>query len=148
MLRDKEDEISKSKKQLRWAKEDAIKEYRDSDTVLTELGNSFSDGFDDCLHQVKASFSGLDLSHITIDAEGQTLAHPVDFEATDELFADDPTLEGDKEAAPNTDQMKSVEEESCPFEGYPTIEEKDGEIVVDLQYTLIFVYLIYIYSFF
>ena len=49
-LKDKEDEITKSKKQLYWAKEDAIKEYRDSEAFLVELGGPFADGFNDCLH--------------------------------------------------------------------------------------------------
>ena len=101
VLKDKEDEISKSKNQLCQAKEDAIKEYRDSDTLLVKLGGSFADGFNDCLHQVKASFSSLDLSHITIDAEGQTPARPIDSEGTNELFAYDTTNpQGDKEASP------------------------------------------------
>ena len=48
-LKDKKDEITKSKKQLHRAKEDAIKEYRDSEALLAELGGPFADGFDDCL---------------------------------------------------------------------------------------------------
>lgn len=70
VLKDKENEISKSKKQLCRAKEDTIKEYHHSYALLAELGGSFADGFDDNLHQVKASFLDLDLSHITIDVEG------------------------------------------------------------------------------
>ena len=49
MLKDKEDEIFKSKKQLHRAKEDKIKEDCDSDAFLAELGDSFADGFDNCL---------------------------------------------------------------------------------------------------
>lgn len=90
VLKDKEDEISKFKKQLCHAKEDAIKEYRDSDALLSKLGSSFADDFDDCLCQVKASFLNLDLSHITIDSEGQTLARPVASNRNDELFAINP----------------------------------------------------------
>lgn len=78
VLKDKEDEISKSKMQLCRAKEDAIKKYRNSDSLIYELGGSFTEGFDDYLCQVKASFSNLDLSHISINAQGQTSAHPVD----------------------------------------------------------------------
>ena len=89
MLKDKEDEISQSKKLLRRVKEDAIKEYHDFDALLAKLGGSFVNGFDDCLRQVRASFPDLDLSHITIDVEGQTLAYPVESEGTDELFIDD-----------------------------------------------------------
>ena len=46
-----------------------IKEYRDSDTLIKELGGSFVDGFNDCFRQVKASFPDLDLSHISIEAQ-------------------------------------------------------------------------------
>lgn len=66
-------------------------EYRDSDALLKELGGSFVDGFDDCFHQVKASFLDLDLSHISIEAQAQTLAHPVYSEGINELFVDDST---------------------------------------------------------
>ena len=46
ILKDKEGEILEAKGQLRQAKEDTVKEYRDSDTLLRELGSSFADGFD------------------------------------------------------------------------------------------------------
>ena len=68
ILKDKEDEISKLKKQLCRAKENAIKEYHNSDALLYELGTSFANSFDDCLRQVKASFPDLDLSQTSIDA--------------------------------------------------------------------------------
>ena len=42
VLEDKENE-------LRLAKEKAVQEYRDSDALLTELGTSYNDGFDDAL---------------------------------------------------------------------------------------------------
>ena len=89
VLKDKEDKIFQSKKLLHRAKEDAIKEYGDFDALLAELGGSFADDFDDCLCQVKASFPDLDLSHITIDAEGQTLARSIESKGTDDLFVDD-----------------------------------------------------------
>lgn len=47
ILKDKEREISGAKSQLRQAKEDAVREYRDSDALLKDLGGSFADGFDD-----------------------------------------------------------------------------------------------------
>ena len=68
ILKDKEVEISEAKSQLRHAKDVAIREYRDSEDHLRELGGSFADGFDDCIPQVKASFPNLDLSHTSIDA--------------------------------------------------------------------------------
>ena len=70
ILKDKEGEVMEVKSQLRQAKEDAIKEYRDFDDLLRELSSSFADGFDDCFQQVKASFPNLDLSRISIDSRG------------------------------------------------------------------------------
>ena len=46
-LVDKENEV-------RHAKETAILEYRDSDALLSELGVSYNDGFDDALRQARA----------------------------------------------------------------------------------------------
>ena len=89
ILKDKEREISEAKNQLRLAKEDAIREYHDNDALLKKLGGSFADGFDDYFRQVKASFPNLDLSHISINTQVQTLAKPVYSEGTDELFADE-----------------------------------------------------------
>jgi len=89
ILKDKEGEIAKKKNQLRQAKEVAVHEYRDSNALLKELGSSYADGFDDCLHQVKTVFPNLDLSNVNIDAPAQTSVQLVDFEGTDELFADD-----------------------------------------------------------
>ena len=68
ILKDKEKEILEAKIQLRQAKEDAIREYHDFDTLLKELGGFFANEFDDCFRQVKTSFPNLDLSHISIDA--------------------------------------------------------------------------------
>ena len=42
-------------------------EYHDSDTLLSELGVSYNDGFDDALHQVKALYPKLDLSSVNIN---------------------------------------------------------------------------------
>ena len=134
ILTDKEGEISEAKGQLRQAKEDAVREYRDSDTLLKELGGSFADGFDDCFRQVKASFLDLDLSHISIDAQAQTPAYPIYFEGTDELFADDSIHDpqGARETA-HEDQGKFVEDEVRPIEGNRIAEEKDRENPIDRQ---------------
>ena len=67
VLEDKEKEIADTKNQLRQAKEEAVCEYRDSDAFLSELGESFAEGFDDALHQVKSSYPDLDVSHVSID---------------------------------------------------------------------------------
>ena len=60
----KEKEIQDLKDGLRQAKEVAVHEYRDFDALLSELGDSFLQGFDDALHQVKKAFLDLDVSNI------------------------------------------------------------------------------------
>ena len=51
-LAEKDKEVREAQDQLRQAKEEAIREYRDSDALLSELGTSFLEGFDDALRQV------------------------------------------------------------------------------------------------
>ena len=99
-------------------KGEAIRESHDSDAFLAKLGGSFAKGFDDCLHQVKVSFLDLDLSHVTIDAQAQTLVQPVHFESTDKLFTDDAPvndLRGDGEIAAEG-QIKLVVDSTCHLE--------------------------------
>ncbi|XP_075665687.1 uncharacterized protein LOC142635417 [Castanea sativa] len=105
------------------AKVDAIREYRDSDAFLMELGSSFSDGFDDCIRQVKASFPDLDLAHINIDAEAQTLAHPVDSEGTEELFGEVPGDDGVAKAGEETNAADS--HQGCPEGPEETVTIQD-----------------------
>ena len=50
ILKDKEAEISEAKSKLRHAKDVAIREYRDPNDLLRELGDSFANIFDDCIH--------------------------------------------------------------------------------------------------
>ena len=59
VLEDKEND-------LRLAKERAVQEYRDSDVLLSELGVSYNDEFDDALRQAKALYPKLDFSAINI----------------------------------------------------------------------------------
>ena len=66
VLANKKKEIIEAKDRLRQAKEETIREYRDSDALLAELGVSFAEGFDDCLCQVKASYPDLALSTLML----------------------------------------------------------------------------------
>ena len=50
VLEDKEKEVKDAKDQLRQAKEAVIREYRDFDALLEELGTSYADGFDNAIH--------------------------------------------------------------------------------------------------
>ena len=112
VLADKEKEINEAKDRLRQAKEEAIREYHDSNALLAELGGSFVEGFDDCLRQVKASHPDLDLSNINIDAPAQTLVQPVHFESTDELFADDVPGDGGGAQVEDNTRHPDVQEEN------------------------------------
>ena len=82
VLEDKEDE-------LRLAKEKAAQEYRDSDALLTELGTSYNDGFDDALCQAKALYPKFDFSAVNINiVEGMSVQPDVS-DDTAELFAEE-----------------------------------------------------------
>ena len=70
ILEDKDKEIQDLKDQLRQAKEVAIREYYDFDALLSELGDSFLEGFDDALHQVKRVYLDLDVSNIKVEDQG------------------------------------------------------------------------------
>ena len=82
VLEDKEDE-------LRLAKEKAVQEYRDSDALLTELGTSYNDGFDNAFRQAKALYPKFDFSAVNINiAEGMSV-QPDASDDTAELFAEE-----------------------------------------------------------
>ena len=82
VLEDKENE-------LRLAKEKAVQEYRDSDALLTELGVSYNDGFDDALRQAKALYPKFDFLAVNINvAEGMSV-QPDASDDTNELFAEE-----------------------------------------------------------
>ena len=74
---------------LRQAKERAVQEYRDSDALLSELGVSYNDGFDDALRQAKALYPKLDFSSVNITVAEATFVHPDLSDDTNELFAEE-----------------------------------------------------------
>ena len=65
-LEGKDKEIQDLKDGLRQAKEVVVCEYRDFDTLLLELGDSFLQGFDDALRQVKKVYPDVDVSNIKV----------------------------------------------------------------------------------
>ena len=95
----KEKEIQDLKEKICQAKEVVVREYRESDTLLGELGDSFLQGFDDALRQVKKAYPELDVSMINVDDQGQTSALPIASENTNDLFAKE-VAQGDGESAP------------------------------------------------
>ena len=82
VLEDKENE-------LRLAKEKAVQEYRDSDALLTELGVSYNNGFDDALRQAKALYPKLDFSAVNINIVEAMSVQPDASDDTNELFAEE-----------------------------------------------------------
>ena len=77
-LEGKETDITNLKDGLRQAKEVAVREYRDSDALLSELGDSFLQGFEDTL----------DVSNIKMEDQAQTFVQPITSDDTDDLFAE------------------------------------------------------------
>ena len=67
----------------------AIRENHDSDTLLSELKDSYLEGFDDTLRQIKKAYPDLDVSNIKVKEQTQTFVMPVALEDTEDLFAED-----------------------------------------------------------
>ena len=82
VLEDKEND-------LRHAKESTVLEYRDSNALLSELGVSYNDGFDDTLRQAKALYPKLDFSSVNITVPKATSVHPEQSADTNELFGEE-----------------------------------------------------------
>ena len=55
---------------------------------MSELGDSFLQGFDDTLCQVKKAYSDLDVSNIKMEDQAQTSFLLVASDDTDDLFTD------------------------------------------------------------
>ena len=100
VLEDKEDE-------LRLAKEKAVQEYRDSDALLTELGTSYTDGFEDALRQAKALYPKFDFSSVDINvAEGMSVQLDASDDTVD-LFAEERPVSVAPE--PQAEEVKTLE---------------------------------------
>ena len=82
VLEDKEND-------LRQDREKAVQEYRDSDALISELGVSYNDGFDDALRQAKALYPKLDFSSVNITVAEATSVHPDLSDDTNELFVEE-----------------------------------------------------------
>ena len=85
IIQDKEQEV-------RLAKETAVQEFRDSDALLSELGDSFNEGFDEAIRQVKVLYPNFDVSSVNVNAQEITSTRPADSENTDELFEENPPV--------------------------------------------------------
>ena len=98
-LEGKETEIKKLNDGLRQAREVAICEYHDFDALLSELGDSFLQGFKDALRLVKKAYLNLDVSNIKIEDQAQTSAMPVASNDMNDLFTE-ADGQGEGESAP------------------------------------------------
>ena len=108
VLEDKEND-------LRQGKERAVQEYRDFDALLSELGVSYNDGFDDALRQAKALYPKLDFSSVNITVVEATSVYPDLFDNTNELFAEEVPVSVALEIR--------IEEEKTPKEKDPVAPE-------------------------
>ena len=112
-LESKDKEIVDLKNEVRRVKDIAVREYRDSDSLITELGDSFHQGFMDALRQVKQAYPDLDISKFKVEDPAQTSVVPAASEDTDDLFADDDAL-GDGESAPAKVAQAQPDTETVP----------------------------------
>ena len=87
-LEGKETKITNLKDGLRQAKEVAVREYRHSNALILELGDSFLQGFEDALRQVNKAYPNLDVSNIKMEDQAQTSILPISSDDTDDLFAE------------------------------------------------------------
>ena len=81
--------MEEKENELRLAKEKVVQEYRDSNALLTELGVSYNDGFDDALHQAKALYPKLDFSAVNINIAEAMSVQPDASDDTNELFVEE-----------------------------------------------------------
>ena len=66
-LEGKETKITNLKDGLHQPNEVAVREYRDSNALILELGDSFLQGFEDALRQVNKAYPNLDVSNIKME---------------------------------------------------------------------------------
>ena len=81
--------LEDKEKEVRQAREAAVLEYRDSDTLIIELGVSYNDSFDDALRQAKSLYPKLDFSSINISVPEPTSIHPEQSDDTNKLFGEE-----------------------------------------------------------
>ncbi|XP_050245970.1 uncharacterized protein LOC126693969 [Quercus robur] len=112
-LESKDKEIAELKNEVRQAKDVAVREYRDSDALITELGDSFHQGFMDSLHQVKQAYPDVDASKFKVEDPVQSSVVPVASEDTDDLFDVDDAV-GDGASAPAKVDQAEPDTETVP----------------------------------
>ena len=103
----------------------AIREYCDSDALLSKLGDFYLEGFDDALHQIKKAYPDLDVSNIKVEDQAQTSVIPVASKDTEDFFVED-VNQGDRGSA----QAQSVQGQAQPNvdDTCQTEQEKDADV--------------------
>ena len=107
ILEDKENDLHQ-------AKERAIQEYRDSDALLSELGVSYNDGFDDALRQAKALYPKLDFSFVNITVVEAMSVHPDLSDDTNELFAEEVLVSVAPEIQTEEEKAREAKDSATP----------------------------------
>ena len=106
-LEDKENDV-------RQAREKAVQEYRDSDTLISELGVYYNDGFDDALRQAKALYPKLDFLSVNITVVEATFVHPDLSDDTNELFAEEVPSFVTPEIQPEEEKTREAKDPVIP----------------------------------
>ena len=107
VLEDKEND-------LRLAKERAVQEYRDSDALLSELGVSYNDRFDDALRQAKALYPKLDFSTVNITVAEATSVHLDVSDDTNELFVEEVPITDAPEVQNEEEKTREAKDPVAP----------------------------------
>ena len=124
VLEGKDMKIKNLKGQLHQDKEKAVREYRDSDALLLELGSSFLEGFDDTLRLAQKAHPGLDLSSVELEEPVQASVVAIASKNTNDLFAEDANI-GDGESA----QAWNVQVQSMVDEAHKPVVEEANQLV-------------------
>ena len=106
-LEDKENDV-------RQAREKAVQEYRDSNTLILELGVCYNDSFDDALRQAKALYPKLDFSSVNITVAEATSVHPDLSDDMNELFAEEVLGSVVPEIQPKEEKTRATKDPVIP----------------------------------
>ena len=114
-LKGKDKEIQDLKDEVRQAKDVTVREYHDSDALISKLGESFLHGFDDAIHQVKKAYPDLDVSKIKVEDPPQTSVMPTALDDTDDLFAGDDVIGNGESTQAKSAQVQPEVETALQF---------------------------------
>ena len=109
----------------------AVREYRDSNALLLELGDSFLQGFDNALRQVKKAYPNLDYSNIKVEDQAQTSVMPIASDDADDFFTEVDSL-GDGESAPAL-PVKDSANQPVPEAATQSITKADIQPVIQTE---------------